>query len=70
MRQAHWVPCDPPSDKARAGLVHLCELVTADEDDIGPVVDIYVHPLGLFALSCKDGKEWSTADLRSRRRDD
>lgn len=68
MRHAHWVQCDPPSEKVRAGLVQLCELVTADEDDLG-VAEIFVDPSGLFALSCLNG-EWSTADLRCRRRDD
>lgn len=64
MRLAHWVPCDPPTPAVRVGLVQLCELVTADEDDIGPVMEIFVHPADRFALSCKNGTEWSTASLR------
>lgn len=70
MRQAFWVECDPPSAEVRKDMVHLCELVTANENDLEGVIDLYVHPTGIFAMSCRDGVKWSTADLRSRRRDD
>jgi hypothetical protein len=45
-------------------MVQLCELLTADEDDLGPVTEIFVHVDDRFALMCEDGKKWYTADLR------
>jgi hypothetical protein len=64
MRLAHWVSCEDPTDDIRKGMVHLCELVTCNEDEIEGTIDIYIHHAQGLAFTVRNWR-WSVANILS-----